>query len=498
MDIPDRPVDFDEFDPYYRWLGIAKKFRPPSYYQLLGVSVTESDRSLIESAMKRQQTHVLQYRGTQYDEIAARLLFEIELAATTLLSPQLRREYDLTLRSKRVPWEIWRRGKPQGPAYNPSTPVGEGAEIVRSFAGVMSVILLGFAIMATLSFNLPWQKIVFNGGNDDPVQGELVNGNAPKSANQQPRPLPSKEVANPEQANNLPPDSKKKVEAEPSKDILASIDAVITKIDVENRSVSAKHGEKTADFDISKSTAIMLDGKQSTLAALKVGQSATIEFNAEYDVALKIEASTTPPPPVALPAASSTDSDTTDSKQEDTVAVDATVVSVDLDNRLLTVKAGAKRVQLELSRKSEVLLDDKPSSLEQITAGQSASISFNPKYDIVTRIELSGTGTPATFVDPIVSTEPTPDEPPDDPDLVSVDVELESIDTEQRSLTVIRKSKPITFELSRKAKVTINGKESPIENLKPKQTATISFDPEYEIISRIDAKDPSTETEQPK
>lgn len=498
MHIPDRPVDFDEFDPYYRWLGIAKKFRPPSYYQLLGVSVTESDRGLIESAMKRQQTHVLQYRGTQYDEIAARLLFEIELAATTLLSPQLRREYDLTLKSKRIPWEIWRRGKAQGPAYNPSTPVGEGAEIVRSFAGVMSVILLGFAIMAAISFNLPWQKVVFNGGNDGPVQGELVNENAQKPASQQPHPLPPKRLANPEQANNLPPDSKKTVEAGPSKDILASIDAVITKIDVENRSISATHGQKTADFDVSKSTAIMLDGKQSSLAALKVGQSTTIEFNAEYDVALKIDASTTPLPPVAIPATSSTEPDPAASEEEEAVTVDATIVSVDLDNRLLTAKAGAKTVQLELSRKTEVVLGDKPSSLEQIAAGQSASISFNPMHDIVTRIELSGTGTPTTPSDPIVSTEPPPYERPDDPNLVSVDVELESIDADQRSLTVIRKSKPVTFELSRKAKVSINGKESQIENLKPKQTATISFDPEYEIISRIDAKDASIETEQPK
>ena len=36
------------FDPYHKWLGIPKDQRPPTHYQLLGISPTEQDREVIE------------------------------------------------------------------------------------------------------------------------------------------------------------------------------------------------------------------------------------------------------------------------------------------------------------------------------------------------------------------------------------------------------------------------------------------------------------------
>jgi hypothetical protein len=192
MTVPDRPLDFDEFDPYYRWLGIQKKFRPPTHYQLLGVAVTESERGIIEAASNRHLNNIQQYRGTQYDAIANRLGFEIEVATVTLLSGQLRIEYDLTLKSRKLPVRIWGRRNYIRP-YAPTASVGEGSEIVSTFAGVMGVILFGIIIMAGVTFYFPWQRVVFSGyaesvGGAGDFENRDANRLAPNQVDAQPNP----------------------------------------------------------------------------------------------------------------------------------------------------------------------------------------------------------------------------------------------------------------------------------------------------------------------
>ena len=42
------------FDPYRRWLAIPDDQRPPTYYQLLGISEDEDDFEVIdEAALKK-------------------------------------------------------------------------------------------------------------------------------------------------------------------------------------------------------------------------------------------------------------------------------------------------------------------------------------------------------------------------------------------------------------------------------------------------------------
>ena len=43
------------FDPYHKWLAIAKDQRPPTYYQLLGISPHEADPEVIEEAAIRRR-----------------------------------------------------------------------------------------------------------------------------------------------------------------------------------------------------------------------------------------------------------------------------------------------------------------------------------------------------------------------------------------------------------------------------------------------------------
>jgi hypothetical protein len=86
-----------DFDPYHRWLGIAKDQRPPNHYQLLGVPVGEADLEVIEEAAVRQSAHVRTYQLGAHAADCARILNEIALAKTVLLNPQKKRDYDAKL-----------------------------------------------------------------------------------------------------------------------------------------------------------------------------------------------------------------------------------------------------------------------------------------------------------------------------------------------------------------------------------------------------------------
>jgi hypothetical protein len=82
------------FDPYHKWLGIPPGQRPPTYYQLLGISPTERDAEVIEEAAIRQTAHVRTYQIGPHSADCTRILNEIAQASETLLNPARRREYD--------------------------------------------------------------------------------------------------------------------------------------------------------------------------------------------------------------------------------------------------------------------------------------------------------------------------------------------------------------------------------------------------------------------
>ena len=82
------------FNRYHKWLGISPKIKRPSYYQLLGVDFDEEDIEVIQSAAEKQRAHVQQFeQGSHHDE-AAQLISELDDAELTLLSPNLRKNYN--------------------------------------------------------------------------------------------------------------------------------------------------------------------------------------------------------------------------------------------------------------------------------------------------------------------------------------------------------------------------------------------------------------------
>jgi WD40 repeat protein len=85
------------FDPYHRWLAIPPGQRPPTYYQLLGITPDETDNEVIEDAALRQTSHVRLYQTGPYASECTALLNELGQARATLLNPDKRRQYDATL-----------------------------------------------------------------------------------------------------------------------------------------------------------------------------------------------------------------------------------------------------------------------------------------------------------------------------------------------------------------------------------------------------------------
>ena len=91
------------FDPYRKWLGIPEDQRPPTHYQMLGISPDEHDSDVIEAAVVRQSAYVRNFQAGQLGEHAARILTEIAAARHCLLDAGRRAQYDAELRAKQKP-----------------------------------------------------------------------------------------------------------------------------------------------------------------------------------------------------------------------------------------------------------------------------------------------------------------------------------------------------------------------------------------------------------
>jgi hypothetical protein len=91
------------FDPYRKWLGIPEDKRPPTHYQMLGISPDERDPDVIEAAVVRQSAYVRNFQAGQFGEHAARILTEIAAARHCLLDPTRRAQYDAELQAKLKP-----------------------------------------------------------------------------------------------------------------------------------------------------------------------------------------------------------------------------------------------------------------------------------------------------------------------------------------------------------------------------------------------------------
>ena len=51
----------DNFDSYHKWLGIPQDQRPPTFYQLLGISSEEKSEEVIRASARRQEDYVRKF-----------------------------------------------------------------------------------------------------------------------------------------------------------------------------------------------------------------------------------------------------------------------------------------------------------------------------------------------------------------------------------------------------------------------------------------------------
>ncbi|MEQ8852796.1 family 16 glycoside hydrolase [Gimesia sp.] len=150
------------FNPYHKWLGIPEKKCPPTHYELLGISLDEDDLGVIRSAAKRQKSHVEQFLGTKYNNHANKLISQIDEAEITLVSPELRREYDRKVhlfKKRRKNRQIDPNVSPSSISSKGGRSVGEGGVFFREYAGIVAILAVAFFGMAAASFWLPWHKL---------------------------------------------------------------------------------------------------------------------------------------------------------------------------------------------------------------------------------------------------------------------------------------------------------------------------------------------------
>ena len=89
----------DAFDPYYIWLGIPPEDQPPNHYRLLGVTLFESNREVIEAAANRQMAYMQEVSsGEEHIDEAQKILGELSRARVCLLNSEKKADYDAELR----------------------------------------------------------------------------------------------------------------------------------------------------------------------------------------------------------------------------------------------------------------------------------------------------------------------------------------------------------------------------------------------------------------
>jgi hypothetical protein len=119
------------FDPYLQWFKIPTGHRPPNHYQLLEISPGEaSDPVAIQTAAERRSDQLLRHTSGPNADECVRIAAEIDTACKTLLDPELRRKYDISLkRPNGVPTAKRAKAAPRGAA---DAPISPSAAIARS------------------------------------------------------------------------------------------------------------------------------------------------------------------------------------------------------------------------------------------------------------------------------------------------------------------------------------------------------------------------------
>ena len=384
----------DGFNPYHLWLGIPEAKCPPTFYELLGVSLNEDERAVIKSAADRQRSHIEQFLGTDFNKFANKLISQIDEAEITLLSPELRREYDRKVKlfkKRRKERQIDPNYSPSSISFDGSRSVGEGSGFLREYAGIVAILAVAFFCMAAASFWLPWgkadaEKVV---AKNQPAQEKAPapQPEMPVLENENPEPeMPAQEKSNPqpEQLDNSN---------------LATIDVTIQSVDVPNQKITVSRESKTTILNFGDHSQIAIDGKNTSLDSLRPNQVASISFDPTNDLISKIEVKQS-----NLPAPTKNNPTTNSPDNANQATIDVTILAHDIPNQTLLVSRNSKQYSFKISPEVIYLYDGKPSSLNFLKAQKpeiNATITFDAENDVVSKIETNSNTANTSSVSPI-------------------------------------------------------------------------------------------------
>lgn len=84
----------DDFDVYYKWLGIPPARQPPHHYCLLGLAEFEENIDVISNAYDQRVRHVRTFQLGPHSALSQLLLNELTKARLCLVNPATKAEYD--------------------------------------------------------------------------------------------------------------------------------------------------------------------------------------------------------------------------------------------------------------------------------------------------------------------------------------------------------------------------------------------------------------------
>jgi hypothetical protein len=87
------------FDPYETWLGIPTDRRPHTHYDMLGLTLFESDPDVIDQAALRRMSRIRQHQIGPHSDLSQEILAELARARLILMDPDRRADYDAKLRA---------------------------------------------------------------------------------------------------------------------------------------------------------------------------------------------------------------------------------------------------------------------------------------------------------------------------------------------------------------------------------------------------------------
>lgn len=90
----------DDFDPYYKWLGIPPEEQPPNHYRLLGLAKYETDADVVENAVDQRMSHIRSFQSGKRSAESQKILNALSAARGCLLDPAKKTAYDQRLQAE--------------------------------------------------------------------------------------------------------------------------------------------------------------------------------------------------------------------------------------------------------------------------------------------------------------------------------------------------------------------------------------------------------------